>query len=246
MAKILQEEDKSKYGTYLRYKRIDKYENESKIEYRIINFMKNYEYDEISLSKIISKQFNITENESLNKINDIKKKYPKIKKSRKILKSLDNIPKYKPPGIGVDIQGKEIDNYKIRISGARNKEQLLRINKVINIVIYLYSQIYILKNSEYQHIRNNLKDFNNIAKRLNKVEEIVIYESKVLNVKKMMKVDKDRIGFKPEKGQNQWSRSCQNSGTDKKRRPDQYDDKSIITAGYKLIKNLVFMKKTIK
>ena len=32
----------------------------------------------------------------------------------------------------------------------------------------------------------------------------------------MATIDKQRIGFKPEKGQNQWSRSCQNSGTDKK------------------------------
>src|SRR4029078_2767794 len=31
-----------------------------------------------------------------------------------------------------------------------------------------------------------------------------------------------RIGFKPEKGQNQWTRSCQNSGNDKKRRPQQF------------------------
>ena len=35
----------------------------------------------------------------------------------------------------------------------------------------------------------------------------------------MTKLDKERIGFKPEKGQNQWTRSCQNSGDNKKEDP---------------------------
>jgi len=37
----------------------------------------------------------------------------------------------------------------------------------------------------------------------------------------MTQADKKRIGFKPEKGQSGWARLCQNSGTDKKRRPEQ-------------------------
>ena len=43
----------------------------------------------------------------------------------------------------------------------------------------------------------------------------------------MIKMDKERIGFKPEKGQNQWTRACQNSGNNKKRRPYQYNDKTL-------------------
>jgi len=38
----------------------------------------------------------------------------------------------------------------------------------------------------------------------------------------MAVADKKRIGFKPEKGENQWTRSCQNSGNDKRRRPHQF------------------------
>ena len=249
LAKVIKEDVKSKYGTYLRYKRIDKFDNKLKIEYKIINFIRNYEHTDSSLAEVISKQFNITLNESLKKINEIKKKYPRLKKSRKILKSLDNIPKYKPPGIGVDIQGKDVHNYKIRISGARDKEQLMRINHIINIVIYIYIQIYIFKEEEYLHIRNKLNLFENIAKRLNKVEDIVYIESKILNVKNMIKMDKERIGFKPEKGQNQWTRSCQNSGTNKKRRPYQYNDKDlnkILKDGYKLNKKTKFYEKQIK
>jgi hypothetical protein len=40
------------------------------------------------------------------------------------LKKIQKLPKTKKPGIGIDIQGRDIDNYKIRITGARNKEQL--------------------------------------------------------------------------------------------------------------------------
>ena len=50
------------------------------------------------------------------------------------------------------------------------------------------------------------------------VVEIVNYQSEIKNVKLITAIDKKRLGFKPEDGQNQWTRSCQNSGKDKKRR----------------------------
>ena len=46
------------------------------------------------------------------------------KKISKKLQKLKNLPKSKPPGIGIDIQGRSVDNYKIRITGSRSKEQL--------------------------------------------------------------------------------------------------------------------------
>ena len=248
IGKVIKEDKSSKYGTYIRYKRIDKFENEAKIEYRIINFIRNYEHTELTLARVISKQFNITESLSLKKIKEVKDKYPKLKKSRKILKSLDNIPKYKPPGIGIDIQGKDIDNYKIRISGARNKYQLIRINNIINSLIYIYVQIYIYKNDEFLDIKDNLKTFKNIAKRLNQVDDIVYYKTEIENVKKMTSIDKERIGFKPEKGQNQWTRSCQNSGDNKRRRPDQYDESTLnkmFKEGYNLNKKTGFYEKKV-
>ena len=249
-AKVISENITSKYGTYLRYKRIDKFDNETKIEFKIINFMKNYEYTNKSLAETISKIFNITIEIANRKIEEVQKKYPFIKKSRKILKSLDNIPKYKPPGIGIDIQGKDIDNYKIRINGARDKEQLIRINNIVNILIYIYNEIYILKNEKYiETIKSKLNSYSNIANRLNKVIDIVPYLSKIEDVKNMIKLDKERIGFKPEKGQNQWTRSCQNSGENKKRRPDQYNSNNIakmIKDGYKLNKKNGYYEKIVK
>ena len=240
---------KSKYGTYLRFKRVSKYENEAKIEHRIVYFMKNYEYTDVSLVKEIAKQFNITESEANIKIENVKKKYPVIKKSRKVLKRLETAPKYNNPGIGIDIQGKSRQNYKIRISGARNKSQLNRIIKFCNIMIYLYIQTYLEKNKDMQKLKDKLKDLVNIAKRRNKVDDVVDLEDmEIKTVKKITKFDSDRLGYRPEEGESHWTRSCQNSGT-KKRQPQQYVYSSIddlLKKGYKFNEKTKDYEKIVK
>jgi hypothetical protein len=64
------------------------------------------------------------------------------KGKKSMLKKSDEVPKFKPPGIGIDIQGKIPEKYKIRISGAREQNQLERIIIFMNILIYLYSETY--------------------------------------------------------------------------------------------------------
>ena len=214
--------EKSKFGTYLRYKRVSKYENKTKIEHRIIFFMRNYEYDDQSLANEISKEFNITDEQAFEEIQSVREKYPNLKKSRKILKKLENIPKYKPPGIGVDIQGKTRNKYKMRIAGARDREQLDRIIVFMNVLIYLYIETYLYKRADRQKMKDKLKRLTKIAKRRGKVEEIVNHESSIKTVKQMTSIDKKRLSYKAEEDQNQWTRNCQNSGDDKKRRPQQF------------------------
>ena len=245
-AKVQKQIEKGKFGTYLRYKRVSKYENQARIEQRVLYFMRNYDYNDQTLSIEISKQFNITLERALEEIDRVKNKHPNIKKSRKILKKLENIPKYKPPGIGIDIQGKQRDKYKIRISGARNKEQLDRIVTFYSILIYLYVETYLFKKPERQELKDKLKKLNNIAKRRNKVDDVVNYEKGEKNVKQMAQIDRKRIGFKPEKGQHQWTRACQNSGTDKKRRPQQFTSiEELSKQGFRLnSKTGVYEKKT--
>jgi hypothetical protein len=239
IAKVHKGSDKGKFGTYLRYKRVSKYENQARIEQRIIYFLRNYEVTEQLLTNEISKQFNITLEKAIDEYKRVKQKYPNLKKSRKILKKMENIPKYKPPGISIDIQGKQRENYKIRISGSRNEAELNRILTIVNIIIYLYSETYLIKNHEKQKLKEKLQKLVNIAERRNKVDVIVNYEKEIKDVKKMAKLDKLRIGFKTEKGQNQYTRLCQNSGTDKHRRPRQTISNSmtnLIKQGYKLNK----------
>jgi hypothetical protein len=221
-SKIKKIDEKSKFGTYLRYKRVSKYENQARIEQRVLYFMRNYDYSDQLLADEIGKQFNITKERAMEEIERVRGKYPNIKRSRKILKRLENIPKYKPPGIGIDIQGKQRDKYKIRISGARTKKQLNRIIEFMNILIYLYVETYLYKRPERQILKQKLTQLTNIARRRNRVDDVINYEKTTKTVKHMTQLDKKRIGFKPEKGQNQWTRSCQNSGNDKKRRPQQY------------------------
>ena len=237
-SKLQKDEGKSKYGTYLRYKRVTKYENQSRIEHRILYFIKNFEFTEKSLIDELSKQFNITEQKAYEEYERVKQKWPNVKKARKVLKKLENVPKYKPPGIGIDIQGKEPKKYKIRISGVRDKIQLNRIINFMNIFIFAYVETYLHKNPKYQALKIKLEQLKNIATRRNKVDDFVKYSTEKAVIKKMTSVDK-RLAYKPEKGENQYSRACQNSGDDKKRRPQQYTSQEIsdlIKRGYYLNK----------
>lgn len=232
-AKIKKESSKSKYGTYLRYKRIDNYDTEQRIELKIIYFLKNYEFNINALAIELSKQYNITEKEALNKINEVKSKF-NVRRIRKVLKKLNEIPKLKTPGIEIEIQGKSVDNYKIRISGARNKEQLDKIIRFLEILIFLYYDTYINKSSKRVKLLETLKVLHNIAKRRNKVFEPKMREDETKTVKQLIKGDPDRLGFKPKQGQDHYTRACQNSGK-KKRQPQKVDDISILKLkGYKL------------
>ena len=243
-------EESSKYGTYLRYKRISKYENRTKMHLRILYFLRNYELNDRELIDEISKQFNITNDVSAKELDYVREKYQKvIKKSSKLLKKLKSMPKSKPPGIGIDIQGRDKERYKIRITGARNKDQLDEIIDFMKVLIYLYVETYLYKKKEFQRLKDMLKNLSKIAKRRNKVIEVVEYDTTIKTVKAITSLDKARLGFKPEKGQNQWTRSCQNSGTDKKRRPDitQGDQiEKLVKEGYKLNKQNGYYEKAVE
>lgn len=233
-------EAKSKYGSYLRYKRVSKFDNVAKIEQRILFYMRNFDFEDDILAEEISKQFNITTERALEEIQKVKTKFPNMGKTKKtMLKKSEEIPKFKPPGINIDIQGKVPEKYKIRISGAREQLQLERIIIFMNVLMFLYTETYINKNPEYQEIKDKLKKLTNIAKRRGKVDEVVNYQKEVKVIKQMTQVDKKRLGFTPDEGQNQWTRSCQNSGNDKKRRPQQTligNISQLLSKGYSLNK----------
>ena len=243
-------DESSKYGTYLRYKRISKYENRTKMHMRILYFLRNYELNDRELIDEICKHFNITGEFAAKELDYVREKFQKvIGKSKKLLKRFKSMPKSKPPGIGIDIQGRDRERYKIRITGARNKEQLDEIINFIKVLIYLYVETYLYKKKEYQKLKDKLSSLTKIAKRRNKVVEIVEYDTNTQTVKSITSLDKDRLGFKPEKGQNQWTRSCQNSGTDKKRRPDitPIDQlEKLIKEGYKLNKESGYYEKKVE
>nr|QFG74755.1 MAG: hypothetical protein [Megaviridae environmental sample] len=238
----------SKYGTYLRYKRVSKFENETRMHLRILYFFRNFEISDKDLILEVAKQFNITEQAAAKEIDTVRTKYGKaIKNASKVLKKFKKLPKGKPPGIGIDIQGRDVDNYKIRITGARSKLQLDNIVSFMEILIFLYYETYIKTNAKYKHILNKLKKLTNIAKRRNKVNELVIHDTDVNKIKEITSLDKKRLGFKPEEGQNQWTRSCQNSGS-QRRQPIVIagnNIKELLKLGYKLNSSSGFYEKKI-
>ncbi len=240
LSKTSASEAKSKYGTYLRYKRVSKFENQGKIEQKILSYIRNFDFEDDVLGEEISKQFNITIEKAKEEIVKVRTKFPTIPKGKKSqFKKSESLPKFKLEGIGIDIQGKIPEKYKIRISGAREQDQLERIIIFMNILMFLYSETYIKKNPEYQEIRDKLRKLTNIAKRRSKVDEVVKFQKEVKTVKQMTQIDKKRLGFTPDEGQNQWTRSCQNSGNDKKRRPQQTVQTNIsqlVAKGYQLNK----------
>ena len=217
---------------------------------KILYFIRNYDFTDYELIDEIAKQFNITMDIASKELEYVRERYNKIikKKSRNINKKVKKLPKSKPPGIGIDIQGRDRNNYKIRITGSRDKDQLNDIIIFIKTLIYLYIETYLYNKKEYQIIKDKLKNLTKIAKRRNKVIDIVDYDTTISTVKTIIAKDKSRLGFKPNEGQNQWTRSCQNSGN-KKRRPGIIsDDKinDIINDGYKINNNTGFYEKKIK
>ncbi len=239
----------SKYGTYLRYKRISNYENKIKMHLRMLYFLRNFDITDKELIDEISKQFNITLDESAKELDLVKSKYSKVlEKIKKNLKKIKSMPKSKPPGIGIDIQGRSQDKYKIRITGSRSKEQLNEIVSFVKVLIYIYIETYLNKKPKYQKIKSTLEKLNKIAKRRNKVKEIVNYDESISKVKEITSLDKKRLGFRPEEGQNQWTRSCQNSGDNKKRRPlivSGNNVKELLKRGYKMNPKTNFYEKTV-
>jgi hypothetical protein len=233
-AKIKAEgEEKGKFGTYLRFKRISDYENKTRIEHRILFFIRHYEYDDQSLANEISKEFNLTLEQSIQEINSTREKYPNVKKSRKVLKKLENIPKYKPPGIGVDIQGKQRDKYKMRIAGARDRDQLDRILEFMHIFIYLYAETYLYKRADRQKMKDRFRRITKVAKRRNKVDEFVDYEIETKSIKQLIAMDKARLGYKASETTNSYARDCQNSGEGMRRQPAQFRNVSeLLDLGY--------------
>jgi len=248
--KGIPENKTSKYGTYLRYKRLSNYENRTRMHLRILYFLRNYELTDRDLIDETAKQFNITAELAAKELDYVKDKYSKvIKKSKKVLKKLKSMPKSKPPGIGIEVQGRDVDKYKIRITGARNKEQLEEMVEFMKVLIFLYSETYLYKKSKYQKLKTQLLQLNNVAKRRNRVIDIVDYDASINNVKQITSMDKTRLGYRPEEGQNQWTRNCQNSGNDKKRRPGitsgEHIDK-LLKMGYKLNKTGEFYEKEVE
>jgi hypothetical protein len=82
-SKLTSKEEKSKYGSYLRYKRVSKFENTGKIEQRILSYIRNFDFEDDILIDEISKQFNITPEKAKEEVNKVRTQFPNTSKLKK-------------------------------------------------------------------------------------------------------------------------------------------------------------------
>lgn len=246
ISQIRELENKSKWGTYLRYKRISNYENPKKIEDQIKKYLQYYDATTPQIIDAICKQFNITNEIATNYYQNVLRMYPNAtkKKAKKLMKLTDT-QKYKTLGVDVAIQGKSTDKYKLRITGVKNETMSDNIINICSVLLYLYYEIYIEKNKKLFYINDILKKLNNIAERRYIVADYVDNSKRETFIN--ASVDKYRIGFKPYKNQTYYKRMCQNSGLIR-RQPQQYTDDNIdrfLELGYKKNKSSGYYEKQV-
>lgn len=226
--------ESSKWGTYLRYKKISNYDNELIIFKKILYYFRNFNIQNNDLIEIICKEFNLSEKFAIELIEKTKKKYTfyisKFNTNKKKNFDKNNVQLHKK-GIEVAIQGKEIDKYKIRIEGSRSFYEINKITEYINKIIFIYCSLYIKNNSKYKFILDELKNITHIPKRKYEVlefeEKEISQNYKILNE---MKNKDSRINTK--NTESRYSRECQNSG-DKIRRPIQITNENELVNKYK-------------
>jgi len=223
----------SKWGTYLRFKKVSNYEDDVRMSKRIVYYLKNYEIDETSLVKVIESEYNITEKEAKQKILEVTEKFPVSKKKGKELKKLETMPVYKPPGVAIEIQGKTPENYKIKIIGSKNEFQMNEITTFIRKLLFLYQETYLEKKEKMQYLIKKLEKLTNIAKRRFFVKDIIEKDEtdSYYAIKKMRNIDPERLGTKNDK--NQYTRDCQNSGNVIRRPQQLLNEKQLVHSGYK-------------
>ena len=218
-----------KAGTYLQFKRVSKYKIKNSIEQRIISHLRYTKYNEAELIQELQKLFGFNKEKAKQEIEEVKNNKSKIIST---LKKLDEIPSYKNPGTRIDMQGASSDRYKIKISGAKDIKEMNRILIFLNSLLYLYYEIYINNNKKYDKVKNKLTELTIIAKKRTLVEDDV----KIITDLQKIKKNNILLNYTPEDGLSGYSRLCQNSGENNKKRPKVFlenDIDALLKDGYK-------------
>ena len=193
----------------LRYKRINNYNNPLDIKDNIKLYITSKEATQETIEQAISKEFNISIQQAREYFNKVIKN-KKIKPRSGILPKLDlEKQKIKLQGIETIIQGNEAGHYKLKVTSARNINQLIEINLVINVLLYLYNQIF-NKHKINTETNDLLSNLNIYIKKQDLSPELQMSNEKEKSNNTRI-ADKNLL-FTPSPGQFHWSRLCQNSG----------------------------------
>lgn len=228
--------EKSKHGTYLRFRRVSKFQAQSKMEEWIVKLIREYKINDQRLIDQITRDFNITVEAAQKELAAVREKYGETLKTEYEKASYDKIPRFKQPGISVEIQGKE--QPLIKISGCKNQDQLNRILEFMNKSLTLFELIYIKQSKEkiffddisYTNIKKVwLPQLQHIAKRRDMVDVIhETVESRSV-VKMKTSIDRQRL--------HGWARICQGV-----RQPTPYKEIQLTDRGFKKNKQGLYTK----
>ena len=225
-----------KQTSQLIYKRTSRYHTnlQNRKDNFIIYIIKNYQQNTPEFNKIISERLNIDEKEVPKKVEEIKIKYPNIltaKKKVSKLKDIEDAPKYRNPGIKLDLQWKVGNLYTIRIQGSKNKFQLLNIINFVSTLMFLYTEIFLSNKNKYQWVVKTLKNITEIASKREQLhKEINLEGTGKSNIKNLAELDKQRFGFTPKKGKSNYSRMCLKEFQPQGYPEDQLD--KLVESGY--------------
>lgn len=206
---IFLESDEMKNKTInLLYIRLSKYEKNisKRLENNIKDIITNYDYKFNDLIEHIVKQLNVTREVAIKEINNVQSKYKLSKRKNKNKNSSNNLPKYKQPGINIQIQGSVNDKYIIRITGSQNEYLLFKITQFFKIFIYILIEIIYLKKNK--PIKLQLDSIVKINSKLDIKTTSKKIINKKSNIKQLIELDQSRFGFIPKKGKSNYSRMC--------------------------------------
>lgn len=218
----------SKFGTYLRYKRITDYDSISRIEKRILYILKNYEVREDNLVQIIAGEFNLIESVAMRVVKETLAKFSNVKKNRNKLKSVAELTKLKQSGIGIDVQGRSKTQLKIKYTGLRHIFQADDISAIMRVIMHVYDQIYNRQNKKFNTYLEMLQQLTNVAKRKRLVLDRVA-EEEGHSRQKLQMLDEDR--FSNLEGL-EWARACQNSGVIRRQPKQHKGSEELLQLGY--------------
>lgn len=231
-----------RWGTYLRFKRVSNYGDVALIRKRIINSLKNYAITEAQLVRVLENEFNMATEDAVKHIQQVTSSVTIVPNST--LKPVIAIPKTRPIGIGVEIQGKTPETFKIRVIGARSKDQMQDIYAFVNKLLYLYHVTVASKTKESQRILERLEGLTNIAKKRQIVRDVVHAPNLMPYKSNQRKFDADK--FYSTEGQQAYTRQCQNSGKLIRRPKPVIGIENLKKLGYKLNKVTKRYEKQVK
>jgi hypothetical protein len=224
-------ETRGKFGTYLRYRRVDNYQSQTEREQRVVALVRDYGLGGRRLVDEVANSFNLTEEQATTEIAAAKKRQPHVFGGQQMIRGRRDVLNYKSGGVAIEIQGKTQTN--LKILGAKHPQQLRDILRTMHVLFGVYDHVYnraaprripaVLPVVRYDEVRDVwLTQLDKVvARRKDIVAAIMETRQARAEIKRRTSFDRDRL-----KG---WARICQGV-----RQASPYLEDELVTRGFAL------------